>query len=275
MDPNNQANGTPAPVYTQPTEPVQNFTPTPTSKKPLWIGLIGGVLLLIALVVGSIFWANGQQKKYALAADEYKKSMKSAYDGLSQNPEDTDAYIAYLDENIGAFNTVLAAKPKDTSILWVRTAGDQDKTKVKKLTDGATKFRAAMQQYRLFLAYRNGLLEAVKSTGGKISTPDDMRSARTRIEKAQQTIRSLKPPKGLEQHQKAKADGYNAPIVDIKKALSAYDSGDADGYTDAVLQLGEDVGKLKTLPQTVEEMMGMHDHYNSFSDRYDELGKLL
>lgn len=264
-------------MYTQPTQPVQDFMPTPTpkNKKPLWFALIGGVLLIVALVVGSIFWANGQQKKYTLAAAEYKKSMKSAYEGLSQNPEDTDAYIVYLDENIGAFNTVLAAKPKDTSILWIKTASDPDKNRVEKLTDQATKFHVAMQQYRLFLAYRNGLLEAVKSTGGKISTPDEMRSALTRIEKAQQTIRSLKPPKGLEQHQKTKADAYNAPIQDIKKALSAYDSGNADGYTEAVLQLGKDVGKLKTLPQTVQEMMDMHDYYNSFSDRYDELGKLI
>lgn len=282
MEPNYQPTqpvtaGTPTPSSTP---PAQQFTPeiTPQSSKKKWLligGIAGGVVLIATLAVGGTIWGNNQADSYAKKTVVYQRSLTTAYKALSETPGDTDEYIAYLDEHTAKFNVTLAEKPEDKSLLWIKAAKPADKAKVDSLTKAATEFRTAMAEYRVFLAYRNGFLEAVKSSTGTIRTVDELRATQTRIEKTQQSIRSLKAPKGLEQHQKEKADSYNAPLADIKQALAAYDKGDANGYADAVYTLSEDVKNVDSLTTAAKELLDMHQYYDAFSDRYDELEKLL
>lgn len=247
---------------------------SPQSKKPwLWPVVIAATVIILA-VVGMTFWANGQKKQFATSAVTYEKRMTETFKAIDGQPANTAEYIKFLEKHSSALSKTIEAQPKQSKLLWIKAAPEDSAKRVDDLSKAAGELKTAMQNYRLFLIYRDGVLEAVRSSGGTISTPDQMRATKSRLEAAHKSIKELTPPPGLESNKQKYVSSYDKPIATMKAALEAYDKGDASTYTNKVLQLAEEV-KAISLPKTVAELMDMHQHYEAMNKAYDALDKLL
>jgi hypothetical protein len=260
---------------TKPAQYAARPRPTsPRSRQRLYIGLaiMFGVALLF---IGAQFVINRAQTTYGAATTSYKRDLATEWKAMEEQPADTDAYIAYLNKHDTALGVAIDKSPKQHSILWSSNAAAPDAEVATQLTAAANNLRTAVQQYRAFLQYRDGLLLAAKDSGGTITTVESMRTTLTQLQAVLTRIQALTPPKDLENHKQQKIMSYVTVIAGLNGALAAYDKGDSAAYITSVQALAESVKKINNLSQTSEEMLGMHQHYETLKQAYDTLEKLV
>ncbi len=229
---------------------------------------------IVLLLIGSGLWLHSQKGHFASMAAAYETQLRDEFKTIDGQPASTDAYKSFLHLHEAALTAILANEPKPTHLLWITAAPSAKAKRVAELSKAAGNLRDAMAEYHEFLVFRDGVLEAVRNSGGKITTIDQLHEAKTRLEANQKSIKNLRPPTGLKAYQQTKVAMFNTPLSTLETALVAYEKDNPNLFSDSVALLSEEV-KAISLPQTASELMNMHEYYEAMSKAYDALDKLL
>lgn len=222
-----------------------------------------GILTVSALFVGVWAWSGSARKQYATDVQGYEQRIQKAYDALGEQPEDTDAYQQYLADHSKALRHVTTEAPQEPGLLWFSAAASQDVARNKELTAATDSLRAAMDEYRSFIVFRNSLLEAMRDSSGLIGTIDEIKTAKANFEATQRKLELLNPPKGLETFTEPRIQAYKTLVTSANDLIAAHNKGDIDAFRAALTPFTEATAEV-SVSATATELADNRTYYNTF-----------
>jgi hypothetical protein len=245
---------------------------SPSSKKRLLFGMGAGIVALIIVLGGGLWvWTNQAKNKYVQAVPGYEARAKSAHD-----------YFLKLDDRLGhgsdikkKFDDTIASAPKAPKFLGKSLAPADKAKRVTDITNVLQAFDTHYVSAADIVAYSEKALPIMEQASGSISTPDDLRALKTKLEQARTSLEALKPPAEAKNFQTKMLVAYSLVTADVTASLAAYDAGESDLFAQNVQTLAADVKQIS--PNSARDELGklFDTAYTKADNAFGELQKAL
>ena len=239
--------------------------------KWLWItlGTFGGLIIILS---GTLVWWTTQAKdKYSAAVPGYETRTKDAYNYFG-SLKDRLTHGADIKKK---FDETIATAPKEPKLLGSSIAPKEKKQRVTELTTAMRTFETTYVNAANISDYSDKTLKIMSTVNGVISTPDDMKAMRTKLQKAKSDIAKQTPPADCKDFQTQTLAAYDAVLLDIDSALSALDKGKTDIYTASVQKLATDVNGVSANTAQKKLATIFNNAYAQADSAYGDLQKAL
>lgn len=273
LTPPQQSTEPPAAPVT-PNSPIEPTTPaSPQSKPKKWvlIGVIAAFVLVLFGALGVWLGYSNAKKQYASQVATFETKSKAAYEFI----RDLRDRRNHGDEIKSTFDDTLAAAPKNHKFLWLPLGSAETAKRVDDLRTAASGIESSYLNLIAISKYGEELDAIFVPVGGTLTTPNSMRVILAPLREAKSKTEALTVPEGVAEMHTKIVTGLTKVIEDIEQALSAYDSGKADEYTNKILKLSEDA-KLIDINANLTELSKIYEEYRKKTDdHYDNLEQLV